>query len=57
VLVITLFCATATPAADIISMVLLAIPMVFLYFIAAGVAWIHDRGAAKREAALEAELA
>lgn len=57
VLVITLFCATATPAADIISMVLLAIPMVVLYFVAAGVAWLHDRGAAKREAALAAELA
>eukprot|EP01031_Cornospumella_fuschlensis_P011602 gene11602-14174_t len=34
ILVITLFCATATPAADLVSMFLLAIPMVFLYFVA-----------------------
>ena len=57
ILIITLFCATATPAADIVSMFLLAIPMVVLYFAAAGVAVWHDRGVARREAALEAELA
>lgn len=57
ILVITLFCATATPAADVISMFLLAIPMVVLYFAAAGVAWWHDRGIARTEAALAAELA
>jgi sec-independent protein translocase protein TatC len=57
ILVIVLFCATATPAADIVSMFLLAIPMVVLYFAAAGVAWWHDRGVAKREAALANELA
>lgn len=57
ILIITLFCATATPAADIVSMFLLAIPMVVLYFAAAGVALWHDRGVARREAALEAELA
>jgi sec-independent protein translocase protein TatC len=53
ILVITLFCATATPAADLVSMFLLAIPMVFLYFVAAAVAWWHDRGVAKRERALD----
>jgi sec-independent protein translocase protein TatC len=49
ILAITLFTAIATPAADIISMFLLAIPMVLLYLAAAGVAWIHDHRAAKRE--------
>lgn len=57
ILVITLFCATATPAADLVSMFILAIPMVVLYFGAVGVALWHDRAAGKREAALEAELA
>lgn len=57
ILIITLFCATATPAADLVTMFLLAIPMVILYFAAAGIAWWHDRGVAKREAALDAELA
>lgn len=57
ILIIVLFCATATPAADLVSMFLLAVPMVLLYFSAVGVALWHDRGVAKREAALEAELA
>ena len=50
ILVIATFCAIATPAADVISMFLLAIPMVILYFAAALIAWIHDRQAAKRAA-------
>lgn len=57
ILVICLFTAIATPAADIISMFLLAIPMVLLYFTAALVAWIHDRGVARRAADLEASIA
>lgn len=48
VLLITVFCALATPAADVFSMFLLAIPMVLLYFAAIGVAFWHDRVAAKR---------
>ncbi|MBC7589684.1 MAG: twin-arginine translocase subunit TatC [Salinibacterium sp.] len=48
ILVITLFCAIATPAVDIASMFLLAIPMVVLYFAAVGVAWVHDRTIARR---------
>jgi sec-independent protein translocase protein TatC len=48
IVVIALFTAIATPAADVVSMVLLAIPMVILYFIAAGVATLHDRRAAKK---------
>jgi sec-independent protein translocase protein TatC len=57
VLVITLFTALATPAADIISMFLLAIPMVVLYFSAWGVAWFHDRRVARRATELEESLA
>jgi sec-independent protein translocase protein TatC len=57
VLAITIFTAIATPAADVISMILLAIPMVVLYFAAVAVAMLHDRGVAKRAQALEAELA
>ena len=48
IIVITLFCAIATPAADVFSMFMLAIPMVFLYFCAVGIAFWHDRIAAKR---------
>ncbi len=48
ILLIVLFTAIATPAADILSMFMLAIPMVVLYFTAAGIAWLHDRRKAKR---------
>ncbi|TFB58119.1 twin-arginine translocase subunit TatC [Cryobacterium sp. Hz7] len=57
VLLITLFTAIATPAADVISMFLLAIPMVVLYFAAYGIAFLHDRRAARRARSLEQELA
>ena len=50
ILAITLFTAIATPAADVISMFLLAIPMVILYFAAVLVALWHDRVAARRAA-------
>jgi sec-independent protein translocase protein TatC len=56
ILTICVFTAIATPAADVISMFLLAIPMIFLYFVAALIAWLHDRRAAKRAAAVDAEL-
>ena len=57
ILLITLFTAIATPAADVLSMFMLAIPMVFLYYVAAFIAHLHDRRKAKREAAfLEAAL-
>lgn len=49
VLVIFLFTAIATPAADVLSMFLLAIPMVLLYFAAAGIAWLHDRRQGKKQ--------
>ena len=56
ILVIILFTAIATPAADVVSMFLLAIPMVFLYFAAYGIAWLHDRRVAKKTLAFEKEL-
>lgn len=56
ILVIVLFTAMATPAADVISMFLLAIPMILLYFAAYGVARIHDSRAARREALLTSDL-
>lgn len=57
ILIIVLFTAIATPAADVISMFLLAIPMILLYFAAALVAWLHDRAAARRAAAFEDSIA
>ncbi|TFB80691.1 twin-arginine translocase subunit TatC [Terrimesophilobacter mesophilus] len=56
ILTITLFTAIATPAADPFSMFLLAIPMVFLYFVAVGVAYWHDAVAAKRAKRLDSDL-
>lgn len=55
ILTITIFSALATPAADVFSMFLLAIPMVMLYFAAVGVAFWHDRIAEKRSAKLLTE--
>jgi sec-independent protein translocase protein TatC len=57
ILLIVLFTAIATPAVDVISMFLLAIPMIALYFVALAIAWWHDRQVAARSAALDAELA
>ena len=54
IILIALFTAIATPAADVVSMFLLAIPMVLLYCPAAGIAWINDRRVAKRNAKLAA---
>lgn len=52
VLVSTLFAAVATPAADAVSMLLLAGILVVLFFAAAGVSMLFDRRRSKREAAL-----
>jgi sec-independent protein translocase protein TatC len=57
ILLICLFTAIATPAADVISMFLLAIPMVLLYFIAALIAWLHDRRVARRAEEIESSIA
>lgn len=48
ILVITLFTAIATPSADVVSMFMLAIPMIGLYFAAYGIAFLHDKRVAKR---------
>jgi sec-independent protein translocase protein TatC len=48
ILVIVLFTAVATPAADVISMFMLAAPMVVLYFTAWFIAYLHDRRVARR---------
>jgi sec-independent protein translocase protein TatC len=57
ILLIATFCAIATPAADVISMFLLAVPMVALYFAGASVAWLHDRRVTRRIDQVDAELA
>jgi sec-independent protein translocase protein TatC len=54
---IVVFAAIATPPSDIISMVLLAVPMVVLYFVATAVAFIHDRRSTRAATAfLESEM-
>ncbi len=45
------FAAVATPTQDPFSMLALALPMCALYAGALGIAWLHDRGKAKRLAA------
>jgi sec-independent protein translocase protein TatC len=57
VLLICLFCAIFTPSTDILSMFLLAIPILMLYFVAAGIAWLHDRQVRRKADQLSAELA
>jgi len=57
ILLIVVFTALATPASDPITMLLLAVPMVALYFAAAGVCWLHDRRVAKQADLIDAELA
>ncbi|QNE37645.1 twin-arginine translocase subunit TatC [Leifsonia shinshuensis] len=49
---ICLFTAIATPAADVLSMLLLAAPMLVLYIAACGITVVNDR---RRERRLEAE--
>lgn len=48
ILVIVLFTAIATPSADVVSMFLLAIPMIGLYFLAWFIARLHDRRVERR---------
>src|SRR5699024_4378643 len=50
ILCIILFAGIATPAADLMSMFLLAAPITVLYFAAAGVAILHDMRVDKRQA-------
>lgn len=48
--------AIATPVAEPMAMFLLMVPLLILYFVAAGVASIHDKNLARKAAALEREL-
>ncbi|WP_245558857.1 twin-arginine translocase subunit TatC [Humibacter albus] len=57
ILTIMVFTAIATPSADVISMFLLALPLVVLYLLSWLIATLHDRRLAKRELDIEAELA
>lgn len=52
ILVSTMFAALATPAADVVSMLMLAGIMTLLFFAAAGFSMIFDRRRAKRDADL-----
>ena len=45
--------AIATPVAEPMAMFLLMIPLLILYFLAAGVAFLHDKRVARKIAALE----
>jgi sec-independent protein translocase protein TatC len=56
ILLIVVFTAIATPAADVMSMFLLAIPMVVLYFMAVGVAFWHDAWAQRKARGVDPEL-
>lgn len=53
---IVLFSALATPSADVLSMVLVAVPMTALFAAALVVAALHDRAVARSSAALEREV-
>ena len=55
IIAIILFSALTTPAVDLVSMFLLAAPMVLLFFIAVGIALLHDRRVDKKRAAELAE--
>lgn len=54
VLAATLFGAFVTPAGDILSMFIIGVPMVVLYFAATGIALLVDRRRAKRSAKVDA---
>jgi sec-independent protein translocase protein TatC len=45
--------AIATPVAEPMAMFLLMVPLLILYFLAAGIAYLHDKRVAKKLAALE----
>lgn len=45
IVVIVVFSAMVTPAADVLSMFLIAVPMTVLFLVALLIAWLHDRKA------------
>lgn len=50
IVLIMVFAAMATPPAEVVSMFVIAIPMLILFFIAAGIALLHDRRVDKKRA-------
>jgi sec-independent protein translocase protein TatC len=61
IIAIIVFTAIVTPSADVISMFVLALPIIALYFVAAFIAYLHDRSVANRveqfDADVDAEIA
>jgi sec-independent protein translocase protein TatC len=57
ILLSTVFAGIVTPTADVVTMLVLAVPIIVLYFVAVLIAHLHDRGIAKRAATFEAEIA
>lgn len=51
------FCAFATPNPEPTAMILMALPIIGLYFIAVYICFLHDRRVAKKRAQEDAELA
>jgi sec-independent protein translocase protein TatC len=51
------FAAVMTPTPDALTMILVALPICLLYFMALGVCVLHDKRADKRTAAFDAEVA
>ncbi|MFV0425958.1 MAG: twin-arginine translocase subunit TatC [Beutenbergiaceae bacterium] len=51
------FCAFATPNPEPTAMILMALPIVGLYFLAVAISFLRDKQVAKRRAAEDAELA
>lgn len=56
VVAIVLFSAIVTPAADVLSMFLIAVPMTLLFLVALLVVWLHDRAAESRVVAMAARV-
>jgi sec-independent protein translocase protein TatC len=56
IFVIAVVTALATPTAEPISMLLLMIPLIILYFAAAGIAYLNDRRKRKKAEELDEEL-
>ncbi|WP_035772700.1 twin-arginine translocase subunit TatC [Arthrobacter sp. Br18] len=57
VFLVCLFAAMAAPGADAMSMFYLAVPMLFLFFVAIGLCLLNDKRRARRTAIREAEVA
>ncbi len=56
IFIIAIVAALATPVSDPMSMLLVMVPMTLLYFVAVGIAWLHDKRASKNAKALGIDL-